>query len=157
VTSTVVLEPDNGCVPVDPFSRLGATYSFVSGDAQTDRLQIRYFRRACDDALIGKVWFGPRAEGPPGHAHGGSMAAVLDEAMGAAAWMQQRPVLASALHIEFLSMLPLERVVTVEAMLQNGEGRRIRITSCLRDDQRVFARGSGVFVEVSAERFRPYR
>ena len=44
---------------------------------------------------------GPPIEGPPGHAHGGSMAAVLDEAMGAAAWMEGHLVVAVRLATSF--------------------------------------------------------
>ena len=50
---------------------------------------IHYFRTGPDRSLRAKVLFGPGTQGPPGHAHGGSMAAVLDEAMGGAAWMWQ--------------------------------------------------------------------
>src|SRR5579859_3317215 len=32
-------------------------------------------------------------QGPPGHAHGGAIAAVLDEVMGAAVWRAGHPVL----------------------------------------------------------------
>lgn len=72
--------------PIDPFRAISRPF-FVSGDADDDRLRVAYFRRNEDDALLATVWFGSKAEGPPHHAHGGSIAAVLDEAMGASAWI----------------------------------------------------------------------
>ena len=69
-----------------PFSGSGGG-SFVEGDPQGDRLRIRMFVRESDCRLLSKVWFGPQAEGPPGHAHGGSQAAILDHTMGVAAWV----------------------------------------------------------------------
>ena len=76
-----------GWTPIDPLGSVGTGRSFVSGEPDGDRLRVCYYRRDRDGALVGKIWFGPGAEGPPGHAHGGSMAAVLDEAMGAGAWL----------------------------------------------------------------------
>lgn len=90
-----------------PTFRSGIDPSFVSGDPFGNRIRVRYFKRERDGALVGKVWFGPGAEGPPGHAHGGSMAAVLDEALGAAAWMSGHPVVAAKLVTVFRRMLPL--------------------------------------------------
>lgn len=51
-------------------------------------LRLAYYRNLEKDerghhVLLGRAFFGSAGcEGPPGHAHGGSMAAVLDEAMG---------------------------------------------------------------------------
>ena len=38
--------------------------------------------------------------GPPGHVHGGAMAAALDEAMGAVCWMNGHPVVAATISRE---------------------------------------------------------
>jgi acyl-coenzyme A thioesterase PaaI-like protein len=50
--------------------------SFVSGEAGA--LSVRYFRTE-DRSVRAKAVFGSRTQGPPGFAHGGSMAALLDE------------------------------------------------------------------------------
>jgi len=59
--------PEEGWTPIEPLVSVGTGRSFVSGDPEGDRLRVRYFRRARDGALVGRVWFGPGAEGPPGH------------------------------------------------------------------------------------------
>ena len=61
--------------------------SFVMGDNSEDRLMVRYFVRERDNRFFAKIYFGSAAQGPPGFAHGGSIAAALDEAMGFAAWI----------------------------------------------------------------------
>lgn len=94
-----------GWTPIEPLESVGTGRSFVSGEPSGDRLRVRYYRRERDRALVGKIWFGPGAEGPPGHAHGGSMAAVLDEAMGAGAWLAGHAVVAAKLTINFRRML----------------------------------------------------
>ena len=110
-------------------------------------VSVRWFKDEAG-ALVGKAWFGPRAEGPPGHAHGGSMAAVLDEAMGGAAWQSGHPVVAANLDISFRHMLPLDAACVVEARITAADGRKITTTATLRDRDggQVFAEGRGVFV-----------
>ena len=69
--------PEEGWSPVIAPQALAAA-TFLSGGADENRLRLRYFRRESDGAMMGKAWFGPMTQGPPGHAHGGSMAALLD-------------------------------------------------------------------------------
>jgi acyl-coenzyme A thioesterase PaaI-like protein len=151
----IELLPETGWTPVAPLSGLGPIRSFVSGDAVGDRIQIAYFQREGDQALVAKVWFGPGAEGPPGHAHGGSVAAVLDEAMGGVAWMAGLCVVAKTLRVEFRAMVPLERVVTVEAAVVATDGRRVHAAATMCDvGLATLAEASGLFVKVRPERLR---
>lgn len=131
--------------------------SFVRDDGSSDRLRVRYFVRDEDKALRGKIWFGPATQGPPGHAHGGSMAAVLDDAMGVAAWVAGHMVVAAKIEIRFVSMLPLGTVALLEASVAEAEGRKVRTKAELRDDAgTVFATGEGLFIHLGAERFRDF-
>jgi acyl-coenzyme A thioesterase PaaI-like protein len=118
--------------------------SFVSGDPDGDRLRVRYYCRDTD--LLARVWFGPEAEGPPGHAHGGAMAAVLDEAMGFAAWLAGHPVVAARLTTDFRRMLPLGTVCTVEPAVERIEGRKVHVTARLVAGEAVYAEGDAIFV-----------
>ncbi len=148
------LSPEPGWEPI-PGQELSSEHrSFVSGDPEGPRLRVRYFRRQADGALLAKVWFGPEAQGPPGHAHGGSMAAVLDEAMGFAAWLAGHAVLAARLVIDFRNKLPLGQVVIAETAIEKVQGRKVFTRGLLRSaDGLVFTEGEGVFVKVSPERF----
>ena len=69
-----------------PFRMDMYNHSFVSSDKKSESLQVKYYLRKSDNHVIAYAWFGPKAEGPPNYAHGGSIAAVLDEAMGAVPW-----------------------------------------------------------------------
>jgi acyl-coenzyme A thioesterase PaaI-like protein len=122
--------------------------SFVSGDPDGDRLRVRYYRRRADDAFVGKVWFGPGSEGPPGFAHGGSMAAVLDEAMGGAAWLAGHVALAARLTIDFRRPLPLGSVATIETEVTREEERKVHVRGLLSIGGRSFCEGESLFVEV---------
>ena len=76
-----------------------------------------YRRMTVIDAIYAKAGFGATTMGPPGHVHGGAMAATLDEAMGAVCWMNGHKVVAATITINFLSMLPIETETIVEARL----------------------------------------
>ncbi|WP_020675507.1 PaaI family thioesterase [Geopsychrobacter electrodiphilus] len=110
----------------DAPSLVGNSLRFVSGDPQGQRFRVRYFRDE-EKALMARVWFGPETEGPPGHAHGGSMAAVLDEVLGLAAWAAGHPVVVGRLNIHFSLLLPLETVMQVESEVVSVEGRKVKV------------------------------
>ena len=129
-----------------PFLALKDT--FVSGDQSGLRLRIRYYQREEDGSLRAKVQFGPLAQGPPGHAHGGGMAAILDEAMGGAAWLAGYPVVAAQLSLSFQEMLPLLTPCIVKAQVTGVEGRKVhtRAFLCSIDESRIYCQGTGLFV-----------
>jgi acyl-coenzyme A thioesterase PaaI-like protein len=149
----VELDPEPGWAELPQIPEDKRPRSFVSSDPTGDRLRVRYYRRESDGAMVGKVWFGPGAEGPPGCAHGGSMAAVLDEAMGGAAWISGNIVLAARLTVEFRRMLPLDTVATVEASVASVNGRKLQVRSrLLTTDAKVVCEAEGLFVAVDPRR-----
>jgi acyl-coenzyme A thioesterase PaaI-like protein len=142
-----------GCTPIEPFPVAGTSGMFVSRDPSGVRFRIRYFYRAHDAMLVAAVWFGPGTEGPPGHAHGGSIAAVLDEGMGAAAWHAGHPVVAARLTIDFRSMVALGTEATLEARVEHVDGRKVRVLGRLLGRYGgVLAEAHGLFIVPSEER-----
>lgn len=153
--STNIEQPETGWRPLAMPREFGAGRSFVSGEPEGDRLRVHYFQREHDGALVAKVWFGLGAEGPPGHAHGGSMAAVLDEAMGFAAWVAGKPVVAASLTIHFRKRLPLGRVLFVETALSTEGDNKVNTTGRILDPESgvVFCEGEGLFIQQPLESF----
>ncbi|MCP4605516.1 MAG: PaaI family thioesterase [Proteobacteria bacterium] len=130
--------------------------SFVSYNPEGDRLRIRYFYRDSDKPFVGRVWFGPGAEGPPRHAHGGAMAAVLDEATGSAAWAAGHFVLSGELTIKFIRPLPLGTVVTVEAWVDEVKGRKVVSRGhLLGEDGKPYCKGKNLLIELEPSQFGP--
>jgi len=132
------LAGDAGWTPFDAPSLVGASLRFVSGEPHGNRYRVRYFR-AADQTLRARVWFGPETEGPPGHAHGGSMAAVLDEVLGLAAWAAGYPIVVGNLNVSFRNLLPLEQVVSVESEIVSAEGRKVLVHGRICQGETVFA------------------
>ena len=148
--SAPVAMPEPGWIPVEPFPSPQDTFL-----ADGDRVRIAYFRRPDERALYAKAWFGKKTMGPPGHVHGGAMAATLDEAMGAAAWMNDLQCVAATIKISFLSMLPIESETIVEAHIDRVEGRKIHLRSTLSDvSGKVVAQGTGLFIVLRADQLR---
>jgi acyl-coenzyme A thioesterase PaaI-like protein len=129
--------------------------SFVRLDGSSDRFTCRYFRRDADSALVGKIRFGPGTQGPPGHAHGGSMAAVLDDAMGISAWMAGHMVVAAEISVQFRAMLPLGTVALLEASVAGVSGKKVQTKGALLGaDGKPFATSTGLFIHLGPEKFR---
>lgn len=130
---------------------VGETLRFVSGDRTGNRFRMKYFRDQ-EENLIARVWFGPVTEGPPGHAHGGSIAAVLDEVLGLAAWAEGHPVVVGNLNVSFRQLLPIETVVQVNTKLVSVQGRKILIHGevCSLDGS-VYATGEALCIKLTKE------
>lgn len=117
---------------------------FLAGDA--DRLTLQYWTDAAGD-LVAKVRFGPGAEGPPGHAHGGGIATVLDELMGGACWLRGFGALAGTLTVRYRKPVHLGIVAVAHSRVLGIEGRRILTVSTLRgEDGALYAEAEGTYV-----------
>ena len=150
--------PEPGWTPCQPLPAADADRSFVSGGTTGRRLRVAYFRRDADQHLVGRVWFGPETEGPPGHAHGGAVAAALDEALGSAAWAAGHPVVVARLTVDFRLMVPLGIDATFDAWVESVDGRKIRTRARLvgADDQ-VLAEGHAICVTLATEHIEKLR
>jgi acyl-coenzyme A thioesterase PaaI-like protein len=140
-------------IPVEPFPSGPSQRSFVSGSAASiERTRVNYFRDPASDHLHATVWFGPHTEGPPESVHGGAIAAVLDEAMGAVCWMNGHPVVGARITINYLHMTPLGFSGRVESWIEQIERRKIFIKSRLSDENgRVHAEGEALFIELQPD------
>lgn len=144
---------DEGWTPLG-FDPAGFGNRTFLSEPDDDRIRACYFERPEDGALVGRVWYGPGAEGPPGHAHGGSTAAVMDEIMGTSAWLAGHPVVAASVTVNFRRMVPLESIVEVEAYVERVDGNKIHTVGRIVDaDGEVYSDGEGLFIEVDPSQF----
>jgi len=148
------LAPEPGWRPMGPWPfPQGRPGRFVVGDDEGKRFRVRYYRDADDPNVFhGKIWFGPGTEGPPMHAHGGSMAAVLDEVLGTACWVAGIPVLAGTLTVRYRKMLPLCRTVRAVATIVGQSGRSVRVEGRLYDEgDTTYTEAEAVYVVVEGK------
>lgn len=120
--------------------------SLTSGLQGPERMRIRMAKRTNDGHLIGRAWFAEGADGPPRHVHGGAVAYVLDEAMGAVGWMNDYPIVAAKLEFEYFKMSPLHVDFVIEARITSATAKRVFVEAEMRlPDGDVCVRGKGEF------------
>ena len=142
--------PEAGWEPVIPFPSPEGTFLH-----EGDRVRIAYFRRPNESQLYAKAWFGKKTMGPPGHVHGGAMAAALDEAMGAVCWMNGHKVVAATISVTFIAMLPIETETILEARIDRIDGRKIYTAATLIGPAgTAVSAGDGLFIVLKEEALR---
>jgi acyl-coenzyme A thioesterase PaaI-like protein len=146
----VDLSGENGWELFDAPALVGSSLRFVSGDPQGERFRTRYYRKE-DRSLVARVWFGPETEGPPGHAHGGSLAAVLDEVLGLAAWAAGHAIVVANLNVNFRCLLPILQVVQVDTEIVSVEGRKVLVRGKVWDgEDKVYAEADCLCIEIQS-------
>jgi hypothetical protein len=93
--------------------------------------------------IEGEVCFGPAYEGPPGHVHGGLVAAMFDELLGFA---QGAPGFTASLTVWYRRPTPLNRLLTLRAFVERVERRKRTIRGTCELDGVVLAEAEGLFI-----------
>jgi acyl-coenzyme A thioesterase PaaI-like protein len=106
-----------------------------------------------DDRIEGRVTFGAPYEGPPGHVHGGFLAAAFDEVLGMAQSLTGNPGMTGTLTIRYRRPTPLLKELVFEGRVDRVEGRKIFTRGSVSADGVVTAEAEGLFIAVGAERF----
>lgn len=109
--------------------------------------------RQDDDRMLGRAWFGPAYEGPPGCVHGGYIAAAFDELLGCTQTMSGAPGMTANLSIDYRSPTPLETELQFEGVITAVEGRKIFTSGTLSAGDRLCAEAQGLFITFDASRF----
>jgi uncharacterized protein (TIGR00369 family) len=101
-----------------------------------------------DQSISTKVTLDLSQQGPPGFAHGGASAGLLDEAMGSAVWSAGHQVVAVNLEVNYLKPVPLNILIFINAKIEKTEGRAIHVGSCIHlEDGSTLVTGHGIYVE----------
>ncbi len=97
-----------------------------------------------------------RHQGAPGVAHGGIVAAALDEASGSLLMPLQIPAVTVKLDVTFTAPARLHRELTLTSRLTAREGRKLYIDTALTDADTPIATSRAIFVEVGPEHFHQF-
>jgi len=121
--------------------------NFVSNRQTNAGIGVEWF--VTDDKSIhGEVILTDRQEGPPLHAHGGASAAMLDEAMGTAAWIGGYMVVAVDLHVTYRHPIQLGQKIHIYGRVDRKEGRKIfTLGEIVLEDGTTAVTGTGIFIE----------
>jgi uncharacterized protein (TIGR00369 family) len=127
---------------------------FGCGDDNDAGLHLQFF---IDDQqrVLCRVTLAKQFQGPPGHAHGGIIATLLDEAMSKANRHRNITAMTRHMSIDYLKPVPLATPLLLEGWSKSESGRKHRCTAELRSpDGTVLASATGIFIEVPAELLR---
>ena len=87
-------------------------------------------------------------QGPPGHAHGGLSAAVLDEVMGAAVWQAGYTAAVASMKINFRAPVPLHQVIHTKGYVMRRDQRKVVAKGeIFLPDGTLLVDGTGLFIE----------
>lgn len=127
--------------------------SIVSGPANPMSIAATYSHDG--EEAIARVVLGPAFEGAPGRAHGGIVAALFDETMGAVLPATGTLAYTGSLTIDYLRPTPIGAELEVRARITAREGRKIMVEATGITAGEPFARASGVFIAVADLRQAP--
>lgn len=106
------------------------------------------------DRVLGRLTLDERHQGAPGLAHGGVVAAILDEASGTVPTTMCVPAVTAKLEVNYARPAPLHRPMTVSAILAEREGeRKLHIHARLELGEDLIAEANALFVVVSPDHF----
>ena len=123
---------------------------FGCGPEHPDGLYVRGFRT--EDGVLSPVIISRRYEGPPDAAHGGIVAAYMDEILGSAAFRGTgRIVITGELTVRYVAPAPLETPLLGRGRLVADHGRYIDVEGSLEDlaSKRIVSTARGRFFPVS--------
>jgi acyl-coenzyme A thioesterase PaaI-like protein len=108
---------------------------------------------AVNGELHGTAHFDYQYEGPPTCVHGGVIAMVFDEMLGAANILSGNPGMTGTLTIRYRQPTPLLTDLRLEAKFVRREGRKIYTTGTIHHGDVLTAEAEGVFIELVPARF----
>lgn len=124
-------------------------HCFACGKDNPDGMRLKFYFDEEARLAFCKFRLAPRYQGPPGHAHGGIIATILDEAMGKVNKLRSVVALTKSMNIEYLKPVPLGKQLTVRGREQQVVGREhTNIAEILNEKGEVLARSTGIFVAV---------
>lgn len=99
-------------------------------------------------AVEGRAVFTMPYEGPPGHVHGGFIAAAFDEVLGMTQSLSGRPGMTGNLSIDYRKPTPLYQELVFRGELLSVEGRRIYTRATLHCGDTLCAEATGLFLSM---------
>lgn len=101
------------------------------------------------ERIRGTATFGPPYVGPPNMVHGGIIALLFDEILGAANVCAGVGGFTGTLSVRYEAPTPLGGELELEGWVDSIEGRKINARGTISHDGRVTARAEGIFIRAN--------
>jgi hypothetical protein len=96
-----------------------------------------------DNHIEGRITYGPAYEGPPGHCHGGWVAATFDELLG---FTQMGPGFTAYLKVDYRAPTPLNKELQLKGWIESIEGRKRLIRGTCHLGETLLSEAEGLFI-----------
>ncbi|HEY6446957.1 MAG TPA: PaaI family thioesterase [Acidobacteriaceae bacterium] len=143
-----VIEKTDKARTLTPLGHGALNRCFGCGLENRSGLRLQFFTDP-EGQIVCQARLARRFAGPPGHAHGGIIATLLDEAMSKA--NRARNVVAMTRHMEvhYLRPVPLGAPLTLTARHLDMQGRRHHCEAQIRNEAgETLATAKGLFVAI---------
>ncbi|HEX3471580.1 MAG TPA: PaaI family thioesterase [Silvibacterium sp.] len=125
-------------------------HCFGCGQENKTGLRLKFFVDA-EQQIVCRVRVPRRFAGPPGHVHGGIIAALLDEAMSKANRQFGIVAMTRQMEVEYLKPVPLMMSLKLTAHHVSANGRKHRCEAQISDQEgTVLAQAQALFIAVNA-------
>ena len=128
-------------------------HCFGCGQRNRTGLRLRFYTNAAGEVVC-PLKLAKRFQGPPGHAHGGIIATLLDEAMSKANRARNVVAMTRSLEVEYLRPVPVGIRLELKSHHSQAEGRKHHCEAELTNAAgEVLARGRALFIAIDPEKF----
>lgn len=128
-------------------------HCFACGSDNPQGMRLKFFLDEQTRQATCTFKLSRRYQGPPGHAHGGIIATILDEAMGKINRLHKVLALTRSMHIDYLKPVPLGESLLVTGREQSVNGREhVNIAEISDQSGRILARSTGTFLAIDPSR-----
>jgi uncharacterized protein (TIGR00369 family) len=142
-------KPAHGHIAQGKKSHAALNYCFACGKDNPKGMRLKFYSDEQTRRTFCKFKLPRHLQGPPGHAHGGIIATILDEAMGKVNKFRSVVALTRSMNVQYLKPVPLGQPLTVTGWEQKVEGREhTNVAEIANEQGEVLARSTGVFVVV---------
>jgi uncharacterized protein (TIGR00369 family) len=130
-------------------ARIAKNHCFACGPDNPNGMRMKFNF----DMAGGRAWcrfrLSLRFQGPPGHAHGGIIATILDEAMGKVNKLRSVIAVTKTMEVEYLKLVPLRKSLIAEGRERSVRGRKhVNEARILNDKGEVLAQSRGLFIAI---------
>jgi uncharacterized protein (TIGR00369 family) len=131
------------------YIRLQKNFCFGCGKNNPEGMRLKFTYDEESDCFVCRFRLSKRYTGPPGHAHGGVIATVLDEAMGKVNKLREVVALTKQITVDYLRPVPLNQPLRVESRELRVRGRRHEnVAEIVNRKGDVLARSKGLFIAI---------
>jgi uncharacterized protein (TIGR00369 family) len=126
-----------------------ANHCFGCGPANEHGLKLKFALDHAAGTSAATVKLARRFEGPPGYAHGGIIATLLDEAMGKVNRIHDVVAMTRNMEVDYLRPCPLGEPLTVTGQFLRRDGRKIFMQAEIHNAAgKLLVQGKGIFIVI---------